>query len=642
MTIDTSVAERLQGRSLAWRLGASTTAAVGIVLVTWAISIDFVKASGPGFMGDAATYYTLGRSLASDLDFEFQREDLARVFEEYGSGPEGVFLKRHDSRLYFAKAYIYPLSAAPFIWLFGANGFLVLHAVLMTLCFLCAYSFLAARSYPVGALIFAAAFLFVSLVPAYIVQIAPDFFIFAVVLFGYYFWCYKEVAGPAPDTVRQSWRTRWLLAPRSDTVAAALLGLSVFARPTNIALILPLLVSTALRGQWRRGFKIGGVFTATIVALFALNIAVTGEWNYQGGERKTFYSVGDGRFQGGFPFQNDSTTFDSVGLGSVGGGSFAVLFTRDALLEVFPHNVAYFLFGRHAGFAIYYFPGLMAILLFLAATRDRAMWQWLTLAAGAGTAVVLLLYMPFTWSGGGGPVGNRYFLGTYGVFLFLVPPLQTAVAGLVSLGVSSLFVAPIITNPFFAVRNPAEHSKAGVFRWLPTELTMVQDLPLNVTPSRRRQPLGGDPPLQAFFIDDNAYAREGDAFWVKGESTTDVLLRAPIELETKVAGVRPPQSLHIEKLTVTLETGPEPNRVTIDTGTEERVIDMAPGTQQTVELEMLHGVPYKYHPDFPTNYVYMVRIASSSGFVPKFENGADDSRFLGVMVRIVPKYAEPQ
>ena len=113
--------------------------------------------------------------------------------------------------------------------------------------------------------------------------------------------------------------------------------------------------------------------------------------------------------------------------GRVGGGSFGVLFTRDALLEVFPHNVGYFLFGRHTGFAVYFLPGLMAILLFLAATRDRAMWQWLTLAAGVITAVVLLIYMPFTWSGGGGPVGNRYFLGTYGVFLFLVPRMQTAV-----------------------------------------------------------------------------------------------------------------------------------------------------------------------------------------------------------------------
>jgi hypothetical protein len=185
-TLDTSVASRLHGRSVGWRLGASATAAVGILLVTWAVSLDVVKATGGGFFGDAATYYTLGHSLATDLDFEFERSDLARVWEEFPTGPEGVFLKRgRDAKLFFAKSYIYPLAAAPFIWAFGTNGFLVLHALLMTACFLCAYSFLVARSHPVSALIFAFAFLFVSLVPAYMVQVAPDFFIFAIVLIGY-------------------------------------------------------------------------------------------------------------------------------------------------------------------------------------------------------------------------------------------------------------------------------------------------------------------------------------------------------------------------------------------------------------------------------------------------------------------------
>ena len=642
-TIDTSVAARLHGRSFAWRLGASTTAAIGVLLVTWAISLDVVKASGGGFFGDAATYYMLGHSLASDLDFTYQRDDLVRVWEEFPTGPEGLFLKRgRDSQLFFAKAYIYPLLAAPFIWLFGTNGFLVLHALLMTACFLCAYSFLAARSHPVSALIFAFAFLFVSLVPVYMVQIGPDFFIFAIVLFGYYFWCYKEAVGPAPEEARPSRYTRWLLSPRSDVVAAVLLGISVFAKPTNIALILPLLVSAALRRQWLRGIKIGVIFGAVVAALFAVNIAVTGEWNYQGGTRKTFYGTDGVNFEGGFPFQNETSTFDTVGLERVGGGSFDVLFTRDALLEVFPHNLGYFLFGRHHGFAIYFFPGLMAILLFLVATRDRAMWQWLTLLAGVGTAVVLLIYMPYTWSGGGGPVGNRYFLGTYGVFLFLVPPLQTAVAGILAMAISGLFVMPIVSNPLFAVRNPGEHSKTGLYRWLPTELTMLLDLPVNVKPDRIRQPLGGTPPISAFFIDDNAYAREGDRFWVKGETTTDILLRAPIELEAQVAGVRAPQSLHINTLTVILETGPKPNRVTIDTGAEKRVIDMAASSQETLEIEMSHGVPYKYHPDVPTNYVYMVSISSSTGFVPMFENGAPDSRFLGVMVRLIPTYGEPR
>jgi hypothetical protein len=640
MTIDTSVAARLQGRSLAWRLGASTTAAIGIVLTAWALSVDFAKASG-GFAGDAATYYTLGQSLAHDLDFEYRRDDLARVWEEYPSGPEGIFLKRGSGgRIFYAKAYIYPLVAAPFIKVFGTNGFLVLHALLMTLCFACAYAFLAARSHPVAALIFAFAFLFVSLVPIYMVQLGPDFFIFAIVLIGFFFWCYKEVGGPADRL--DSWRTRWLLSPRSDMVAAALLGVATFAKPTNIGLIMPLLVSAALRRQWLRAARISAVYGGVVVALFALNIALTGDWNYQGGERKTFYATGDGTFEGGFPYLNEASTFDSVGKSSVGGGSFGVLFTRDALLEVFPHNVGYFMFGRHTGFAAYFLPGLMAIVLFFAATRDRAMWQWLTLAAGVITAVVLLIYMPFTWSGGGGPVGNRYFLGTYGVFLFLVPPLQTAVAGLLTLGLSALFVSSLISGPLYATRNPAEHAKTGLFRWLPTELTMVNDLPINVVPARIRQPLGGTPPMLAYFIDDNVFNREGDAFWVKGESSADILLRARIQNEADVAGVEVARSLRIDKLTAILETGPRPNRVVISTGGDRRVVDMAPGSQQTVELAMPHGMPYKYDPRFPTNYVYFVTISSSTGFVPMFENGAPDSRFLGVMVRLIPAYGDPQ
>ena len=640
-TIDTSVAERLHGRSLAWRLGASTTAAIGLVLLTWALSVDFVKASSGGFFGDAATYYTMGHSLATDLDFEYRRDDLVRVWKEFPTGPEGLFLKRGpESHLYYAKAYIYPLLAAPFIKLFGTNGFLVFHALLMTLCFLCAYSFLAARSHPVGALVFAGAFLFVSLVPVYMVQIGPAFFIFAIVLFGFYCWCYKEVAGPVSAGSVRSWRTRWLLGPRSDTVAAVLLGIGMFAKPTNIILIAPLLVSAVFRRQWLRAARIGVVFGVVVGALFALNIAVTGDWNYQGGERKTFYSRDGVGFKGGFPYQTETYNFDTVGLGRVGGGSFEVLFTRDALLEVFPHNLGYFLVGRHTGFAIYFFPGLLAIVMFLVATRDRAIWRWLTLAAGVGTAVALLLYMPFTWSGGGGPVGNRYFLGTYGVFLFLVPPLQTAVSGLVAIAISGLFVAPIASNPFFASRNPAEHSKTGLFRRLPTELTMVNDLPINVVPSRTRQPLGGTPPVFAYFIDDNIYNRENDAFWVKGESRGDILLRAPIAPETQAAGVQEARSLRIDTLTIILETGPKPNRVTIDTGAEKRTVDMPAGSQQSVDVAMTRGVPYKYHPDFPTNYVYMLSISSSSGFVPMFENGAPDSRFLGVMVRVIPHYAE--
>jgi hypothetical protein len=655
MTIDQPVATRLQGRSLAWRLGASATAAVGAVLLAWALTVDYKKVSY-GFFSDGATYYGLAHSLASDADFAYRREDLERVWLDYPSGPEGVFLKRgrdldlrfvggfpfvhvasqpdsDPTRLYYGKAYIFPLVAAPFVWLFGTNGFLVLHAVLMTLCFLCAYAFLAARSHPVAAAVFAFAFLFVSVAPVYMVWMTPDFFNLAMVLFGYFFWCYKDVVGAAAVPRSAASRVRWLLGNRSDVVAALFLGIATFSKPTHILLIFPLLASALLRRQWQRTARIGIAFAFMVTLLFGVNVAVTGEWNYQGGDRRTCYSA-----QGGFPFQTPDATFDRVCLDrATDAVPFEVLVSRDALVEVLRRNLGYFFFGRHTGFAAFYFPGLMAMLLFLVATRDRAVWQWLILAAGLGSAVALLLYMPFSYSGGGAPVGNRYFLGVYPVFLFLVPPLQTAVPGLVAMAVSALFTAQILSNPFYSSFYPGEHTKTGLYRWLPPELTLVNDLPVGVSPSRSRQPLGGQPAMLAYFLDDNAYNREGDAFWVRGESRADLLLRAPVIPETTPEGDRL-RPLRIPRIEVHLETGPVPNRVTVVTGVETRVVELAASSRQSVTVDMPDGLPYRPDPRFPTNYSYTVSIASETGFIPLFSTGARDNRFLGIYVRLVPLY----
>ncbi len=655
MTIDQPVARRLAGRSAAWRLGASTTAAVGVVLLTWALTVDFRKVSY-GFFSDGATYYSLAHSLASDGDFAYTRDDLVRVWRDFPSGPEGIFLKRgrdvdvrfgggfpfvhltsredpDPTRLFYGKSFIFPLFAAPFVWLFGTNGFLVLHALLMTGMFLCAYAFLAARSHPVAAAVFAFAFLFISIVPVYMIWMTPDFFNAAMVLFGYFFWCYKDGAGAEALTTSAPGRVRWFLGRRSDVIAAIFLGIATFSKPTHVLLIFPLLASAGLRGQWGRGLKIGSVFGVTVVALFAMNVAITGEWNYQGGDRRTCYSS-----LGGFPFQTEQATFEAVCADRATDGiPLEVLVSRDALVEVFRRNLGYFFVGRHTGFAVYYFPGVMAMLLFLLATRDRAVWQWLTLAAGLGSAVALLLYMPFTYSGGGGPIGNRYFLGVYPVFLFLVPPLQTAVPGLVAMFVGGLFTTQILSNPFYASFHPGEHSKTGLFRLLPPELTLVNDLPVGVSPSRSRQPLGGQPPMLAYFLDDNAYNREGDRFWVRGESRADLLLRAPIVGQGPEAGGLQ-RSLAIPRMEVHLETGAVANRVTVASGADTRVVEMAAGTQQSFVMDMPAGLPYRPDPRFPTNYVYNLSITSETGFIPLFQGGSRDNRFLGIYVRLVPLY----
>ncbi len=640
----------------AWRLGRGATATLGVVLVAWALTVNFPGVAG-GFFGDASTYYSLAHSLARDGDFEYRREDVERVWREFPSGPEGIFLKRgkdvqgisltssipfiqidgpadpDPSRLYYAKSFIYPLCAAPFVWLFGTNGFLVFHALLMTLCFACAYAFLVARSRPVPALLFAGVFLLVSVAPVYLVWLTPDFFNLAFVLVAYFFWSYKEVVGAEAQSRVGRWPRAWLFGPRSDVVAAVLLGITTFSKPTLIPLAAPLLFLFALRRQWWRGLIVGSVFAAIVAGLFAWNVAITGEWNYQGGDRKTFYGI-----YGGFPFMNERATFDSVGEErATDRVPIEVLTTRDAFIHVFRNNLVYFFFGRHHGFVPYFFPGAVAMVLFFAARRQRQAWQWLTLAGGLGAALFLILYMPFTYSGGGGPVGNRYYLAVYPVFLFLTPPLAGTAAAVVAAAVGGLFTATLTFSPFYVSVHPAEHPKGYPYRWLPAELTLVNDLPVNVTPSKSRQPLGGTPPLMAYFLDDNAHLREQDAFWVRGESRTELMLRAPIVMETR-DGQEVARPLLVPRLEVQLETGPMPNRVTIGTGAETQVIDIPAHDRRAVTVRMPDGLPYRRDPWLPTNYIYLLSIRSDSGFIPMFQGGGRDVRFLGVFVRLVPHY----
>jgi hypothetical protein len=641
-------------RSDAWRLGVASTAMLASVLLGWALTANYPKLSY-GFFSDASTYYGLGHSLADDGDFEFRREDLVRVWREFPSGPEGIFLKRgadpdlrldatapfvhvdvrpdaDPTRLYFAKSFLYPLFAAPFIWLVGTNGFLVLHVLVVLATFLCGYAFLAARSQPIAALLFAGGFVFVSVVPVYLVWLTPDLFNLGLVTLGYFFWLYKEVATPnAPSGLP---RSTWLVGLPSDLVAAVWLGLATFSKPTHVLLALPVLALFALRRQWMRGLAVGLVYSAVTLGFFGANIAVTGEWNYQGGDRKTFYSGGESR---GFPFQTEDRTFDTTGIGrATNSVPIEVLANRDAVVDVFRHNLLYFFVGRHTGFVAYYLPGVAAILLFLL-RPPRASWGWLVLAGGLGSAVFLMLYMPFTYSGGGGPVGNRYFLGVYPVFLFLVPVLTTPWPAVAAAAASALFVGPLLTNPFYTSFYPGEHTKTGLFRRLPLELSLVNDLPVNVSPSRSRQPLGGTPPLSGYFMDDNAYNRENDWFWVRGESRADVMLRAPAPLETGPEGDRA-RPLRVPRMELTLETGPKPNHVTIRTAVAVQTVDVPANDRRTVVVEMGPGLPYKPYPENPTNYVYALSIETTTGFIPLFETGGRDNRFLGINVRMIPLY----
>src|SRR4029450_367085 len=184
-----------------------------------------------------------GWSLRLDGDLTYRREDLVRVWREFPAGPAGVFLKTGSRingspdpaaqhRRYYGKSFIYPLFAAPLIFVFGTNGFLLLNAICLSLVLLCAYLFLHARSRPGPSAVLAAGFVMASVVPVYVVQIMPEVFNFSLAFLAYFCWLYKEVAAPE----RSPRGTAWLFTWKSDVVMVVLLGIATFSKVTNALL----------------------------------------------------------------------------------------------------------------------------------------------------------------------------------------------------------------------------------------------------------------------------------------------------------------------------------------------------------------------------------------------------------------------
>ena len=115
--------------------------AIFVALWSVARSVDVPRA-GYGIKSDEATYSAMALSVAYDGDLTYERKDLERFAGLFHSGPEGIFLKRgkhlrvslgaefpfvhltkrddtDPTRLYYSKAFIYPLLAAPFVRLYG-------------------------------------------------------------------------------------------------------------------------------------------------------------------------------------------------------------------------------------------------------------------------------------------------------------------------------------------------------------------------------------------------------------------------------------------------------------------------------------------------------------------------------------------
>ena len=148
----------------------------------------------------------------------------------------------------------------------------------------------------------------------------------------------------------------------------------------------PLVALAVSQRQLGRAFGMSVVWASLAGGLFAANAAMTGEFNYQAGDRKTFYG------RDGFPFANDRETFENIGpVRERGSMMVGDVIANRHTFTVLRHNLVYFVIGRFCGLVPYFFPGVLSALLFLA-RKPRRLWQWLV-GATIVTAVLVLLVL---------------------------------------------------------------------------------------------------------------------------------------------------------------------------------------------------------------------------------------------------------
>jgi hypothetical protein len=619
------------------RAAILTGAILLIVSLAAAVSVDVVRA-GYKVKGDEATYVAMALSAAYDRDLTYERRDLERFWGIYQQGPEGIFLKRgkqfrvrlraappflsifnnspdaRNDRLYFGKAMIYSVVVAPFVWLLGMNGFLVFHVLCLFVAGTCGYLFLAARSRSGPALGFTLAFLGASVVPVYAVFLTSDLFNFWLVFLAYFLWLYKEVAAP---------RMSFLKGVTSDLTAAILLGVVTYSKPWHAPLVLPLVLLFWWRRAWLKGVVTGGLAVAACAGLFLVNALVTGEFNYQGGDRKAFYSAPPpAPPTAGFPFDAPDGTWERRG-GVIGRDDVSVdnVLQPSEIGRLFANNVKYFLLGRHFGFVPYFFPGALAIILWLSSRERFQPWRVFAFIGVVTATLAVLVLVPYTWSGGGGPPGNRYFLSFYPALFFITPPLQSALPALVAWLGGALFTAKILVSPFYYAKFTWEITDRGFARRLPVELTMANDLPVRLDTRLRARIPYGDPRLLLYFLDEHAFPPEPEGMWISGSGRAEIIVRTvnPVGHFRITAG-SPIRS------TFTVSAGAGSRTVQIEAGGPRLVFDVPVGAG----VRGLNG------------YAYLLKAWSTDGFTPRLRDpNSTDDRNLGVQMHLQAVSASP-
>ncbi len=267
-----------------------------------------------------------------------------------------------------------------------------------------------------------------------------------------------------------------------------------------------------------------------------------------------------------------------------------------------------------------YFPAVALGVLCFLTIGPRSMQR----LARPGTLVVSwLVYIwliPDNWYGGGGTVGNRYFLSLVPLVLLLVPRRAAwfVAGGGAAFGAWALL--PLLLSPVEHSLHPGRHTTSRAFRLFPAELTMLNDLSAFTDIWRKRRPYNGAErglvaeggagraPFFLYFTDNGTFGQEEahgrDGFFLKGGESGEVILRSP----------RPVASIRL-----LLTGGPAGEIARVALGRERRSLVARPG--QSVSTQIIPGQGFPYYGD--RLYVFRVtsRVSGSTEVDPRALGG---------------------
>ncbi len=528
-----------------------TLFAVSLLLALFPLTLP-KPGTPPTLKADEAAYVMMAQSLAHDADLRVEKQDIERIFAQFPYRQiDNVILMTDDGwqNVFYGKPYLYSLFAAPLTRLFAANGLLAFNMLLALSMVWMGTLYLRTFNADWLAALFSAGFFLASAGFSYVFWLQPEVFQMAAVtasLFLAFHWLPKVEGGRG-----------WTVA----ALSGAALMFAAYGKPMVAAFALPILLALVRRRHWRRATAWVAGAVLSIAMVTGISAAMTGHPSpYLGVERLGVILCGPEVT----PIEPQPAA-GRIGPGTERptGGAWSWIFR---IPEIHPRelaeNVGYFLWGRHTGLFLYFPFALIALLLFLATAGGRTAERWSLLAALAGIALFFLIFISHNWHGGGGFIGNRYFVNAYPGFLFLVTRLRGGKATLVGFAMASLFLGTLLLSPFG--RSAPEPTLQSHARGLPLGY-FPRELSLREIPGYRKMSIGD----YAFSGRSDLILPRGDSLWLRGASRVEVWM----------IGERP-----LTTASFLLTGPPVANRIRLRMGSDEQRIELGPGEHRRVDL----------------------------------------------------------